>query len=232
MIFLAADEAAQAQATIEAAKIAAEAAISNAQIGAGATLISALPVVIGAYLAFINARKAIKREEKKEEEAKAALAVKLKFETGNAIQSVGQTLADYRGDFSKPVPISVLLLPESLRSTHDEKLAKLDLKVYEAIAFVKLRLNDYRRAKEPLQNLYRERGDDNPLVLKERPADVEELLNRANICNRSLQKLARRHTTLQRAVDSILGQTVPPQKFVRIVLSIPAANERISACSS
>lgn len=161
-----------AEATTKAAQIAADAATWNAYVSAFGTLLTALAAVFAAYLTFKKDLWPIKIQ-------RAALVAKLKAQTTETIKFVEQTLSSYRSDFSSPVEIRVLSLPASLVSVKDKNLAVLGDEANEAIAVAKLRLNDYRRAKEPLQDRYRELGDIKPVILNRRPDDIEVVISAA-----------------------------------------------------
>src|SRR4051812_28964962 len=57
--------------------------------------------------------------------------------------------------------------------------AGLGANINEAIEYVRLRLNDYRRAKAPIQDQHRKPDDNRPVILKERPESFSHIIRAA-----------------------------------------------------
>jgi hypothetical protein len=167
----------QGEAIVAAAKIAARAAQTTAVVGA----IGAFAAVIGASItgaiAYLISRRQLQPAEDDRRDAQAAAKADLKRSVRSTITTVESALSTYRAGFEKPVELRVLPLPTAL-GLHDRKdFYFLGPEVIESIGIVEVGLNDYRRAKQPIQDKLRESGDNRPVVLKDRPDGFDAVIN-------------------------------------------------------
>ncbi|MCK1541621.1 hypothetical protein IVB12_06410 [Bradyrhizobium sp. 179] len=188
------------QATIEAAKISAKAAVEAARIAADVAQTNGILTAIGAsaaviaaaitaYAAFHNARGTILVQLGKEQEQKETLSANLRVTIEETIKWVDDAVMLYKGDFAKPVELRVLPLPSAIERSDPKDLISLGPEINEAIALVRLSLNDYRRAKEPIQNRHRKAKDAKPAKLKERPSDFDAVISTAEAYSVALRRL-------------------------------------------
>jgi hypothetical protein len=193
---IAADAAVQvahitAEATIKAAQIAADAAHYAAFVSAGGAIAALLGAVIAAYVAYKNVSDAYRRAQAEKEKEKSVLAAQVRTTVLATIGAVDQALVAYKGDFREPVEVRVLPMPTSLETREPTAFASLGPAVNEAVELVRLRLNDYRRAKAPIQDRMRRPGDDKPVILDTRPDDFDTVINTAETYKATLGRLER-----------------------------------------
>jgi hypothetical protein len=158
-----------ADATKAAAQIAADAARTNAIIGAVGTLSAVIAAGIAAWVTYRNAKQTVLEERRKDEIITTATGANLRATIRNKIKSVDDTLATYRGNFSEPVEVRVLTLPEI--EGDPAKFSAFGPEVIEAVVIARLRLDDYRKAKDKIQRDYRNPLDNKPVRLRKRPPD-------------------------------------------------------------
>jgi hypothetical protein len=178
-----------AQATVQAAQIAADAARTNTFISTGGTFVALIGTVVAAYVAYRIARMPIVQAHVDKETEKAVFLAQLQASVRYTIHYVDHTLVTYRGNFSEPVEVRVLPVPEILESRDAKEFAPLGPAINEAIVLVRLRRNDYVRAKAPIQDRIRQAGDDKPVKLEERPADFDPVLATAEEYGTTLNRL-------------------------------------------
>jgi len=178
-----------AQATVQAAQIAPDAARTNTLISAVGTLVALVGTVIAAYVAYINVREPLRRADVDKEKEKDILLAQLNATVGATMNSVDQAFVAYRGKFSEPVELRVLHLPATLESRDSKELALLGPAINESIVLVGLRLNDYRRAKATIQDRMRPPDDDKPVILGDRPEDFEPVVVAAEAYRVALSRL-------------------------------------------
>ena len=156
-----------AQASIQAAKIAARAARTSALITATGTLVALIGTVIAAYVAYINVRAPLRRAEEETEAQKSVLLSQLHTTVVATLTSMDRILDTYRR-FDGPVKVQVLPKPATLVSHDPKEFTPLGPAINEAIILADLRLDDYRRAKAPIEDRLRQNdpGDDTPVVLQ------------------------------------------------------------------
>jgi len=178
-----------AAATIKAAQIAADAALTNTIITVGSTLIALVGTIIAAYVAYTNVREPLRRADIDKEKERAVLLAQLQTSTRATLNAVDQALVTYKGKFSEPVEVRVLPIPATLESRDPKELVSLGPAINEAIVLVGLRLNDYRRAKAPIQDRLRLPDDDRPVILRARPDDFDAVVIAAEAYKAALNRL-------------------------------------------
>ncbi|SCB51802.1 hypothetical protein GA0061098_101665 [Bradyrhizobium shewense] len=178
-----------ARATVEAARIAADVAQTNGILTAIGATAAVLAAAITAYVTFRNARDTILLQLGKEQEQKATLSANLRATIEDTIKQVDDAVMIYKGDFAEPVELRVLPLPSAIERSDPKGLSSLGPEINEAIALARLCLNDYRRAKEPIQNRHRKPKDTKPAQLKERPSDFDTVISTAEAYSTALRRL-------------------------------------------
>jgi hypothetical protein len=177
-----------ADATIQAAQIAADASKINTLISATGTLVALLGTVFAAYVAYKNVREPLRRADLDRQNQRAVLVAQLHTSVKTTISDVERVLATYIGDFRKPVVLSVLTAPAALEQREPGELALLGPAVGEAIVLAGLRLNDYRRAKAPIQDRLQPVGG-RAATMTEKPDDFEPVVAAATAYRTALNRL-------------------------------------------
>jgi hypothetical protein len=177
-----------ADATRDAAHIAGHHAIWSAGITAAGTVIGLLGTVITAYVLYRNVQKPLEIAQKEKEIEKSVLLSHLRISTKETITLVDVVIQKYT-TFDLPVELAVLSPPNAIAQYTRKELVPLGPSINEAISVINFCLDDYRRAKAPIQDRLRERGDDRPVMLHERPPDFSDVLTAAKTYRGSLDKL-------------------------------------------
>jgi len=169
----------QADATIEAAKIAAHAARISAIIGALGTSSAVIGASIAAAVTYFNIRRQLQGPEGDRRDAQVAAKAALKSSLKSTIATVENVLSTYRTDFGTPVELSILPLPEALTNYDRKEVSFLGGEVLDSIGMVEVRLADYRRAKQPIQHSRRSSSGKLPVVLNDRPDGFDAVIDAA-----------------------------------------------------
>jgi hypothetical protein len=167
----------QGEAIVEAAKIAADSARINAYIGAVGTVGAVIGAAIAGAVAYINTRNQMKITVTGIAESQAAVKTALKVTLKSTITIVEGVLSTYQA-FRTPVELSVLPLPAALNQHDRKEFYFLGSEVIESIGIVEMALDDYRRAKHPIQQSFRSGSDKVklPVVLNGRPDGFDAVI--------------------------------------------------------
>jgi hypothetical protein len=128
----------------------------SAIITAGGTVVGLFGTVFGAFLAYRSATAGERIKETQRKKEKDLLLTNLLADVRNRIKFVDGVLVRYR-KFDEPVTLRVLSMPQTAEvlAQAPERLAQLGTPMTEAIATVRQTLDDYRRAKGPTENSWR-----------------------------------------------------------------------------
>jgi hypothetical protein len=176
-------------ATIEAAQIAAGAAQTNAIIGAAGSVAVVIAAGIAGYIAYINARRPFDVDVVEQGKAIDALRAELKTTVRATREYVDKTVTIYKGTFAQTVEVRVIPLPSTIEKKDDSAFDLFGVQVTEAIALVRLRLSDYRRAKAPIEQRERPPEDQTPVKLFKRPSDFDSVETAATDYSAALERL-------------------------------------------
>lgn len=152
-------------------------------------MVALLGTVLAAYVAYKNVREPLRRADLDKQNQRAVLLAQLHVSVKTTITAVEQALATYTGDFSNPVEVRVLATPDALEQQAPGELVLLGPTINEAIVLAGLRLNDYRRAKAPIQDRFRAPGDDRPVILTECPEGFDTVIAATEAYRSALNRL-------------------------------------------
>jgi hypothetical protein len=177
-----------ADATVRAAQIAADASTHNAYITVTGAVLSLIGAVFAATIAYRTAKIPVEDADRIRRKQAAALLAELQTSVNATIADVQRALEDYNGDFREPVELRVLREPATLQTRRAE-VAALDPDTIEAAESVRMRLDDYRRAKAPIQDRLRSAGDNRPVSLREPPDGFQQVINATQTYRDELRNL-------------------------------------------